>query len=386
MRHAHLVRSLQAIGVLAAVVATPSCDTGPAASAAQLAFHYAPVIYQDIDDTNMLADFITSFDYDGDMYGPNNWDNLRGNVHAAVYYSVVEGDQHWFITYGFFHPRDWTDDVDTEHENDMEGALAIVQKGGTYGTLQAMITVFHLDFFTWKPEGSPASNAQEDIDGELPMEDVDGVSHPALQIEAEGHGVKVLGEAGDFDGSPGEDGVIYTPALSPLSHQTLPRGDEILAAQYKLINIFPTLWAEQMKEAETPEPTFDHFGTFEGNKSGGCGGRIPVICEQNAANAPWGWDDTGAPFSEDDGPIAAGELALDPIHVAHWYLSGIAVDSEYVCNQYIEDLRNAGFGIDKLPWGWPPGIDMTQELFAKMKAQGPADVGLCEPTQVAVNS
>ena len=65
-----------------------------------------------------------------------------------VYYSVVETSTHWFIVYGLFHPRDWSNESLTqEHENDMERILAIVKKdNSTFGTLQGMITVAHEHF------------------------------------------------------------------------------------------------------------------------------------------------------------------------------------------------------------------------------------------------
>src|ERR1700751_2236786 len=116
-----------------------------AVSYADLAFHYAPVHYQDTDSSDYPSDYITAFDYDGDLVSTNNWDN-RGNGlwPATVHYSVVESCSHYFITYAFYHPRDWSDTpFDQEHENDLEGVLVAVSKdGSTYGALQGMVTVF----------------------------------------------------------------------------------------------------------------------------------------------------------------------------------------------------------------------------------------------------
>jgi hypothetical protein len=361
-----LPRTVAGTILLAVVVASSCVETSSVASVADLALHYAPVIYQDTDDSDTEADFITEFDYDRDYAGANNWDNLdsfRSSLHAAVYYSVVIAPHHWYITYSFFHPRDWTDDVDSEHENDLEGALAIVARGGTYGRLEAMLTVYHLDFYSWTPNGSSATNGDEDIDGDLPIQDVNGVPHPALAIQAEGHGVKAFGETGNFDGSEGQDGVIYTPASSPDRADTLPGppSADIKSAQYRLIDVFPTLWAAQMYEARAASgPTFDHFGTFDGNDTDedSCGDGIPV-CNEDAANSPWGWDD------HNDGSVYSGELALDPAHVAQVYFDGIAIDLSYRTNQYIWDLRNAGYDSDDLPEGWPDDLDIA-DLFTKI--------------------
>ena len=96
-----------------------------------LAYRYAPIHYQDTDSTNSRADYITRFDYDGNMIATDNWENLtRFPLAAHAYYSVVETCSHWFIAYGFFHPRDWTDSsFDQEHENDMEGQLTHRSQG-----------------------------------------------------------------------------------------------------------------------------------------------------------------------------------------------------------------------------------------------------------------
>lgn len=102
----------------------------------------------------------------------DNWDNLnRYRLRARGYYSVVETRTHWFILYAFYHPRDWDKGFEGEHENDLEGALAIVRKGSSrYGRLEGMVMVFHKDFFSYVPEGSPLRSGGEDIDGELRMQ------------------------------------------------------------------------------------------------------------------------------------------------------------------------------------------------------------------------
>ena len=122
-----------------------------------LAYHHAPVHYQDVDRTGShglsgKADYITRYDFDGDLNAKNNWNNIanssrKGN--AVGYYSVVETSTHYFIIYAFFHPRDWTDiwflyRLD-EHENDLEGVLTIVKKNNTtYGAALGAVTVFPL--------------------------------------------------------------------------------------------------------------------------------------------------------------------------------------------------------------------------------------------------
>ena len=81
------------------------------ASEVEIAFEHAPVHYQDTDSTFPWADYITKFDFDVNWQADDNWDNLMKHpLLARVYFSVVETCTHWFVVYGFFHPRDWTDE------------------------------------------------------------------------------------------------------------------------------------------------------------------------------------------------------------------------------------------------------------------------------------
>ncbi len=114
---------------------------------ADLVFAHAPVLHQDVDATGKhslggKSDFVTTIDFDGDWNTSNNWENIERKVPlAACYYSVSETATHWFILYCFYHPRDWADDPLTEvlgikafeHENDLEGMLAIVARPAVPG-------------------------------------------------------------------------------------------------------------------------------------------------------------------------------------------------------------------------------------------------------------
>ena len=83
---------------------------GPAPSHLALAARWAPVWYQDTDSSDYKADYIVAYDFDGDTRSDNNWENLKKSgvdLSAVIYYTVVETQTHWFITYTDFHPRDW---------------------------------------------------------------------------------------------------------------------------------------------------------------------------------------------------------------------------------------------------------------------------------------
>jgi hypothetical protein len=146
------------------------------------------------------SDYITSYDFDGDLNGRNNWENTGEFPLAAhMYYSVVQTKSFTYLIYMFFHPRDWADgSLDdymedlSEHENDSEGALVVVADDGTaHGKLQAVVTVAHKDFYSWLPAGSDFSSGDEDVDGAIAMtsspHDTDGHQRPWTAAQANTH-------------------------------------------------------------------------------------------------------------------------------------------------------------------------------------------------------
>lgn len=334
------------------------CSSLPFAAQAvtdhELALHHAPVHYQDTDDTDYKSDYITAIDYDGDWAGTNNWDNLgNGLWPATAYYSVQESCTHYYITYAFFHPRDWADVwFDQEHENDLEGALFIVRKdGSTYGTFEGMVTVFHTDFYSYTPSGSPLTGGEEDIDGTVSFESFNGVARPKTTQEAKGHGLKAWPYAGDFDGSSDQDGVIYYPVDGASDY---PSSGNDRYVEYRLVNMTApgSLWDRAMTEADSPDITFHSWGTFKGDSSGGCGDGWQT-CSDNSANTPWGWDDG------DDGAVYRGELGLDPAKLTGHYFDGLGTFSyDYPSNRYAENLRDAGYTNSNPPHGFPDKVDL----------------------------
>lgn len=136
----------------------------------QIAEHFAPTIHQLATgfETNGLdgyADLITAVDYDGDFDASNNWENLESEINDGllkpkVYYSVVWTNYAWIITYGFYHPRDYSSDdgaccsVETpwggggeNHENDFEGTIFVVSRidgrGNTKFNISGAYSISH---------------------------------------------------------------------------------------------------------------------------------------------------------------------------------------------------------------------------------------------------
>src|SRR3954468_20031409 len=136
-------------------------SAGDVSFRAGLALRYAPIHEQEVHTRGShalggAADYVTSFDFDADDDARNNWDHTgdpRYPLAAHAYYSVVETTSHWFITYQFFHPRDWSSTFfETEHENDSEGVLlAVARDGSRLGALRAAVTVVHSDFYSFVP-------------------------------------------------------------------------------------------------------------------------------------------------------------------------------------------------------------------------------------------
>lgn len=326
-----------ALTSIAACIEPPGDQLGETSSAlsasdpssrAQLALRWAPVHFQDVDQTGShalggAADYITRYDYDGDLNGRNNWDNA-GNpafpLNAYVYYSVVETSTHWFLVYMFFHPRDWSDSFfafDTEHENDSEGVMFAVRRDGSmFGQLEAAVTVAHSDFFSFVPStGTWTANA-ETIDGTLNFMTLADGDHPVTAQQAKGHALKAW-PTFDIVG----DGVEYFPSATTAGVPTNPDDRNV---PYALIDILAPggLW-DQRNNASL----FASFGSFAGDKTGGCGSGT-FGCDTNAANAPWGWDD------HDDGP-PRGALASDPAGLAANYFNiPEGIDTTYTFNPF----------------------------------------------------
>ncbi|GAA0805247.1 hypothetical protein Sya03_23150 [Spirilliplanes yamanashiensis] len=301
------------LGLTAAVVA-PAAPARAAVGHAELALRWAPIHHQDVDATGTHAlggrsDYLTAVDFDGDFNGRNNWDRTGqagADLAARVYYSVVETPTHWYLTYLFFHPRDWTDHPfgETEHENDGEGALFAVERDGSpYGTLRGAVTVAHSDFFSYTPAGSSWTSGRESVDGTLAFQSSphDAFQHPVTAQEAQGHGLKAHPQY-RING----DGVVYYPSTVAET----PSGANDRDVRYQLVDIFAPggLWAQRATSS-----LFAHLGTFAGDTTGGCG-QGTWSCGTNSANAPWGWDDGN------DLP-GRGEIATDPAKLAAEYFA-----------------------------------------------------------------
>ncbi|GGM67841.1 hypothetical protein ACFFX1_46720 [Dactylosporangium sucinum] len=316
MRKWSRIAATVALGATLAVPVLPG-TAAAAVSDADLALRWAPIHYQDVDVTGGhaiagRADYITRIDFDGNWVGRDNWDHAPSYpLAASVYYSVVTTSTHWYLTYLFYHPRDWIDHpfFETEHENDGEGVLFTIERDGSqYGVLRAAVTVAHSDFYSYTPAGSTWTTGGETVDGTLQFQSSphDSFQHPVTAQETHGHGLKAYPQY-NING----DGIVY---YSSATVSELPANGDDRDVRYKLVNIFAAggLWAQRSNTA-----LFASWGTFAGDDAGSgsdaCGSGT-WDCTTNSANAPWGWDDA------DDVP-GRGELATDPARVAAAYFT-----------------------------------------------------------------
>jgi len=145
----------------------------------QIAKYFSPTIRHMVENVpdnglNGRADLITSVFFDGNFNTGDNWDNLANYSNGPVqeldpldpyvYYSVVWLEDHWVITYAFYHPRDYADNCCWEnHENDLEGAIFVVNRNTQEVTNGA--TIWHEELFEF------------DGNGEIPQIFIDNANH-----------------------------------------------------------------------------------------------------------------------------------------------------------------------------------------------------------------
>lgn len=166
----------------------------PISAAAELnvVTHWAPIIFQ-VDCSDGLTaqqNIFTVVNYDHDWRLNNNWYNLRFyQLDRAMYYSVVESDTHYFISYYQYYPRHVRGG---DHEHDMTGALVAVSKTSDgAGHLDMLLTYSNNKWQKW-------DGYQVQLEG----------GHPALTISASAHEIVASGK---------NDRVLRTDVISVTS-------------------------------------------------------------------------------------------------------------------------------------------------------------------------
>ncbi len=96
----------------------------------ELAARYAPTIRQETMSPNPHFNYPTGMDFHGEFDLTAAAAALRtaDSVPAKVYYSVIDTESHWFISYIFYYPINYLTNSDRHHSNYMGGLQVVVAR------------------------------------------------------------------------------------------------------------------------------------------------------------------------------------------------------------------------------------------------------------------
>ncbi|MBL8179921.1 MAG: hypothetical protein JNK48_34895 [Bryobacterales bacterium] len=306
-----------------------------------LAERYAPMFAQETW-WQPKSDFPTRFDFDNDLIGDNNWDNMeKGTSQAYIYYAVMETSTHWFLIYNAFHPRDYSDKcvAGSCHENDNEGVILTVQKDGSeFGKLLTMETLAHNNVYSFTNERG-ISSGLHNVDGRIEMHDN---THPVVFVESGGHGIygttlnshsRYNVSKDDFNGGTGVTFVYKGVAERPKHANDRKVG-------YELLPILTHWWARTTNDQD--QRMFDEFGPYEpfGGRPKAKVARMGKTFlgrkeSSNKAKPFWGWHDNKTLKAK---VLNAGQWGLDPAYAVTQGLrfpASMQFSLDYTYNPYL---------------------------------------------------
>ena len=264
----------------------------------QLLAYHAPIVLQETANIPK-GDAITRFDFDGDWNGNNNWKNLKHfSTPAFVYGGVIESQRFYFLTYAFFHPRDYSDICLPYicHENDLEGAIFTIRKDQTpFGQFFVGQAFAHNQITTKKaPVRINPSTMEKDPQGQV-----------ALRIESSGHGVYFS------TGTWPKKTLIYTHGLVASN----PGGQSQGTFTYQFLQI-QSLWNKRSQIGK--ESVFQRTYRYKGARMG-----IPEPIPHAFAGTRYGKGLAQPPWAWKAGRLARGDWFLDPLlaikpHAPDW--------------------------------------------------------------------
>lgn len=310
----------------------------------QIAARFAPVFHQALGSSPRF-DYITRVDFDGDWRGDNNWDNAADEgrrLDATVYFNVSESVTHYFIHYAVFHPRDYKGgsirgvvlsqilregatrhgDYDPTglaeaavlaHENDMEGALVVVEKAaGLFGSTRVVYveTLAHNQFLQYRVERQLFGRRDS---GAL-VED----EHPLLYIEPKGHGIEAFRGEDQLEGVNGV--IVYRHTGESAAPTGVSGSGAAEEVGYDLVSMAETLWPFARAQLdELYGGSFDYgrwtvdvldsdARVVSREVTVGKVGSLfrGVVGGRNMARPPWGW------YDQDEPDRRQGEWFLAP--------------------------------------------------------------------------
>jgi len=216
-----------------------------AAPAEQLAGQWAPVLYLADQSDGMAApqNVFTIVNFDLDWRLNNNWYNLRFYpLEKAMYYSVVECETHYLISYYQYYPRYAGGGG---HEHDMTGILAAIKKiADGADQLDMLVTYSNHRWQSWDGNKVRVENG-----------------HPLLQVKGETHEIYAC--------------VKNRTLLQTSNIYALGAGDQLkVHTGYRLIPL-EQLWEQRQDIGQGR--IFARWGYFDSYNA------VKVA-------APWGWN------------------------------------------------------------------------------------------------
>lgn len=284
-------------------------------SASELAERFAPVVHQRAASDQ---DYLTAFNFDRNWNGRDNWERQEWGyvLRGTVYHAVVQTPTHVYVTYLFYHPRQWNR-INTRwwsHEHDLTAlrVVAVREDPQDLGQPVSVETVNSGEFaFYAVAEGVELKDGN--FEGVAHMEG----THPVVSITSKSHRLSVV----EANRSAPSKGIRYHFT----GRAKEPRSPKDSSCEYALVDITQTLWARRDQTGEGrpfSQPGTTAYGdagmAFNGDNY-----------KPDAVATPWAWDNSPA------GPVAEGDWLLDPAFVfSEWYESDHPVARGYLHNPF----------------------------------------------------
>ncbi|MBI1853300.1 MAG: hypothetical protein HYR85_23425 [Planctomycetes bacterium] len=157
---------------------------------------YSPFVYQATDRKRGREDLPCNVDFDGDLIGNDNWENIeRFRLTPTVYYASLETETHRFLTFHLFHPRDWAPirlGLQDVHENDGENFQVVVEKAS--GRPVLLFAQAHYRGRAYARDRATFRDGDVRVRDSFVTLDDDGHPSPggfhvAVFVESQGHGI-----------------------------------------------------------------------------------------------------------------------------------------------------------------------------------------------------
>ncbi|RME46950.1 MAG: hypothetical protein D6795_14760 [Deltaproteobacteria bacterium] len=267
----------------------------------EIAERFAPVVLQETG-WRRRADYITRFDFDGNVTGRDNWQHLGAYpLPAYVYFSVIETETHVFLGYFFFHAARYGTFFDNDfesYENDMNGLLLVLDReavdrgAGPSESVLFMETRSREQFLQYTNDARVRQGTEE-IDGPIFFDEADRLW---VGVAARHHGVHAA-SAEEIEGAGARSIVYFYDGVAGVPTRRSRR------VGYALLPLLTELWPLRANIGEGR--TFDRpflfgqhclvGGNFDGDDY-----------LEDWARPPWSWDEV------DDGAVGRGEWFFLP--------------------------------------------------------------------------